>query len=66
MDDLADFECYDALLYAPLRRLGWAVSPVPWRKADVDWNRFEVVVEIEGQARPALVADWLGRAYLGE
>lgn len=44
MDDLADFECYDALLYAPLRRLGWAVSPVPWRKADVDWNRFEVVV----------------------
>ena len=25
-----------------------------------------VTVEIEGQEKPALVADWIGRAYLGE
>ena len=29
-------------------------------------TRMAVSVEIEGQAKPALVADWIGRRYLGE
>ncbi|MGB3211286.1 MAG: hypothetical protein WBB19_11320 [Desulforhopalus sp.] len=44
MDSLEKFQCYDNLLYEPLRRVGWQVTPVSWRSANVDWNDYEVVL----------------------
>ncbi len=44
MDSLEDFECYDNLLYAPFKEIGWQVTPVPWRRKDIDWNFYEVVI----------------------
>lgn len=44
MDNLDEFECYDHLLLAPLRKLGWAVQEISWRNKQIDWNRFDAVV----------------------
>jgi hypothetical protein len=44
MDNLAGFVSDDALAYAPLRALGWAVEAVPWRRPAVNWGQFEAVV----------------------
>lgn len=44
MADIEAFECYDHLLYKPLARLGWKVTPVPWRDTAVNWAAFDVVV----------------------
>ncbi len=44
MESLEGFFCSDSLTYQPLRDLGWSVEEVPWRKANVDWPRFDVVV----------------------
>ncbi len=38
------FVIYDRLAHEPLRRLGWHVEEVPWRREGVDWDRYEVVV----------------------
>jgi hypothetical protein len=40
----AGFFIDDELSYAPLRVLGWQVEAVPWRTADVDWRRYDLVV----------------------
>lgn len=44
MDNLENFECYDSLLYQPLKKYGWMVTPVSWRNRTMDWNQFEVVI----------------------
>lgn len=44
MNSLEDFECYDQLLFEPLKRIGWKAEQVSWRNEQVDWNAFDVVV----------------------
>jgi hypothetical protein len=44
MDSLGDFFAYDHLAYRPLADLGWRVDEVSWRKRDVCWDDYEVVV----------------------
>lgn len=44
MDSLEDFFSYDTLLFEPLKKNGWLAEEVSWRKADVDWNLYDVVV----------------------
>ena len=34
----------DALAVGPLRSLGWTVEAVPWRRPDVDWAAFDLVI----------------------
>lgn len=34
----------DALAIPVLQERGWSVTPVEWRDANVDWNRFDLVV----------------------
>lgn len=44
MDSLADFYSNDYLLFEPLKAQGWLAEEVSWRKTDVDWNNYDVVV----------------------
>jgi hypothetical protein len=44
MDSLQGFVSDDELAYPPLRRLGWQVEAVSWRRSDIDWGRFDAVV----------------------
>jgi glutathione synthase/RimK-type ligase-like ATP-grasp enzyme len=44
MDSLEDFFAYDQMLFEPLKAVGWSAEEVSWRKTDVDWNVFDVVV----------------------
>lgn len=44
MDNLDGFFVYDYMLFAPLKAYGWDVEEVSWRKTDVDWNQYDVVV----------------------
>ena len=44
MDSLEDFFYYDTLLYEPLKASGWLAEEVSWRKTDVDWSVYDVVV----------------------
>ena len=44
MDSLEDFFYYDQMLFEPLKAAGWLVEEVSWRKTDVDWNVYDVVV----------------------
>lgn len=44
MDSLADFECYDHLVFKPLADLGWHAEEVSWRCTDCDWNQYDLVV----------------------
>jgi glutathione synthase/RimK-type ligase-like ATP-grasp enzyme len=44
MDSLEDFFHHDQMLYEPLKVAGWLVEEVSWRKTDVDWNVYDVVV----------------------
>lgn len=44
MNDLSGFVCYDELLLEPMLRYGWEVETVSWRKQNVDWNAFDVVI----------------------
>ena len=44
MDSLEDFEAYDYLCDQPLLELGWKTHVVSWRKQDVNWDQFDVVV----------------------
>jgi glutathione synthase/RimK-type ligase-like ATP-grasp enzyme len=41
---LDGFVTDDVLAHRPLRELGWEVEEVSWRRADVDWDRYEAVV----------------------
>ena len=44
MDSLEDFFSSDTMLFEPLKNVGWLVEEVSWRKTDVDWNVYDVVV----------------------
>jgi len=44
MDSLEDFFSYDTMLFEPLKKVGWLAEEVSWRKTDVDWNVYDVVV----------------------
>ena len=44
MDSLDDFFNYDPMLFEPLKAVGWLAEEVSWRKTDVDWNDYDVVV----------------------
>ncbi len=44
MENLDGFVSDDELAHAPLRRLGWYVEAVPWRRPGVAWDRFDAVV----------------------
>lgn len=44
MDSLVDFEAYDHLIEPHLQRLGWLTETVSWRRKNVDWGRFDVVL----------------------
>jgi hypothetical protein len=44
MDSLEDFFAYDQLACRPLAQLGWQVDEVSWRKEDVRWDDYEIVV----------------------
>lgn len=44
MDSLEDFFSYDSMLFEPLKAAGWLAEEVSWRKTDVDWNEYDVVV----------------------
>jgi len=44
MDRLGRYVSDDDLAYEPFRERGWAVEAVPWRRPDVDWDRYEAVV----------------------
>ncbi len=43
-DDLSRFKVYDDLLVEPLMKFNWKVEEVPWRKTDIDWNKFDAVI----------------------
>lgn len=44
MDRLEGFFVYDALTHEPLAARGIEVETIPWRRPDVDWDRFDAVV----------------------
>ncbi|MFP4093887.1 MAG: RimK family alpha-L-glutamate ligase [Cyclobacteriaceae bacterium] len=44
MDSLEGYVSYDHLAMDALRRLGWQVEEVSWRKKDTDWNRYNIVL----------------------
>ncbi len=44
MDSLDQFVCYDQLLFEPMRALGWQAEQVSWRKKNVQWDDYEVVI----------------------
>ncbi len=44
MDCMDGFYAYDYLTLPPLSELGWTVEEIPWRKPDVDWNQYDLVV----------------------
>ena len=44
MDSLEDFFSYDSMLFEPLKKEGWLAEEVSWRKTDIDWNNYDVVV----------------------
>jgi len=44
MDDLNNFECYDHLLVEPLAKAGWQTEEISWRRTDVQWSDYDVVI----------------------
>lgn len=44
MDGLDDFCCYDTLTKEPLSTLGYDVDDVSWRRDNVDWKQYAMVV----------------------
>ena len=44
MDSLEHFFAYDDMAFEPLKTHGWLAEQVSWRKPDVDWSQFAVVV----------------------
>jgi glutathione synthase/RimK-type ligase-like ATP-grasp enzyme len=44
MDSLADFFAYDQMLFEPLLKQGWLAEEVSWRKLNVNWNDYDLVV----------------------
>lgn len=44
MDSLEGFYSNDDLLFAPLEAAGWLAEEVSWRKSDVDWDDYDLVI----------------------
>ncbi|MBI1191553.1 MAG: hypothetical protein GC205_00070 [Bacteroidetes bacterium] len=44
IDSLDGFVCYDHLLEAPLRAIGWQVETVSWHRNDVSWQDYDAVL----------------------
>jgi glutathione synthase/RimK-type ligase-like ATP-grasp enzyme len=44
MDSLDGFFAYDDMLFGPLSQHGWQVELVSWRKPNVDWDQYDIVV----------------------
>jgi hypothetical protein len=44
MDSLEGFVAYDHLAFEPLARRGWRVEEISWRRKNVLWNDYELVV----------------------
>ncbi|MDO6719276.1 hypothetical protein Q4575_07695 [Psychrosphaera sp. 1_MG-2023] len=44
MDSLEDFEAYDHLIEPHLLARGWQTSTVSWRKKNVDWSQYDIVL----------------------
>lgn len=44
MDSLENFFAYDDMAFEPLKAHGWLAEQVSWRKTDVDWSQYAVVV----------------------
>jgi glutathione synthase/RimK-type ligase-like ATP-grasp enzyme len=44
MDSLENFFAYDDMVFAPLKAQGWHAEHVSWRKQDVNWSQYDVVV----------------------
>ena len=44
MDSLEGYVSYDHLAMEALRKLGWQVEEVSWRKKHVDWNQYDIVL----------------------
>jgi glutathione synthase/RimK-type ligase-like ATP-grasp enzyme len=44
LEERGDFVIDDELAIEPLERLGWRVSTVCWRQADIPWRMFDLVV----------------------
>lgn len=44
MDNSADFVIDDELAYPHFKALGWEIIPVSWRRTDVDWDDYNLVL----------------------
>ena len=44
MKDLSNFECYDNHLLEPMNKNGWECYFIPWDKAKMDWNYFDLAI----------------------
>ena len=44
MDSLEGYVSYDHLAMNALRRRGWEVEEISWRKRAVDWNQYDIVL----------------------
>jgi glutathione synthase/RimK-type ligase-like ATP-grasp enzyme len=44
MDSLEQFECYDHLLLEPMAKAGWQAEEISWRKKNVNWSDYDVVI----------------------
>lgn len=44
MDSLENYVCMDQLLIEPMAAAGWSVDEVSWRKKNVAWEEFQIVI----------------------
>ena len=44
MDSLEGFFCFDHLTYQPLADLGWKIDEVSWKRSDICWDDYDLVV----------------------
>ncbi|WP_340678943.1 hypothetical protein [Paraglaciecola sp.] len=44
MDSLENFFAHDDMVFEPLKVQGWHTEHVSWRKQDVNWSQYDVVV----------------------
>lgn len=44
MDSLQGFFCFDHLTYEPLAKLGWTIDEVSWKRDNVRWDDYDLVV----------------------
>lgn len=44
MDSLEGFVCFDRLTYEPLSKLGWEIEEVSWKRPNLRWDDYDLVV----------------------